>query len=511
MVQPPAQEGGGEAEARREVEEYLLRTNLESTLNKAVNDVISEMAEDPVLAVATRLRIVAPSARQISSVVCRCCRLAGALPAFEVDVSTGEGTFRGIARWPVVGDDEDSLQAADAMMAIALEGVHTSVCESLIGMDPALQGDADAKIVSEIAQLGLSDQAQRVVEFSFSTAVASAGAAQSGLRTCDHIASLMPGSGVAKLPLPSFTIAPCISLLPPFEAGGSISDCIAAGAAAHKAVMLESADEPLNVLERAIAAGARVVDSCPECRGSRLEVDVNGDELLSDSLYRLGEGREEDAEGMLLALQGWLERYPVATYANAFAKEHREAWLPKLRASAADICSKREQAAMAAMQEEQGADAPQESADPNQDAGEGGGEQQQHEGEVESESIYLGGDTSCCLQLALPANSEEDMDAAANTLVIKMGSSHTSTVTSCIQLASAARAKGWGIIVESASAGADPLPSDMEFAVHLAAGLQAGQVHGGSFVTSAHCAGLNELLRLEAQGLECVGQNFRLS
>ena len=112
----------------------------------------------------------------------------------------------------------------------------------------------------------------------------------------------------------------------------------------------------------------------------------------------------------------------------------------------------------------------------------------------------LGGDDACTLQLVGDVVCDTADDVAMfdeqktiNTLNLTL--SKGKTVSGALDLAKAAKSKGWGIVVSSETTTPE---TDDSFAAHFAVGVRAGQFKAGGLCGAEHLAKYNELLRISS-------------
>ena len=86
-----------------------------------------------------------------------------------------------------------------------------------------------------------------------------------------------------------------------------------------------------------------------------------------------------------------------------------------------------------------------------------------------------------------------DEQKTINTLNLTL--SKGKTVSGALDLAKAAKSKGWGIVVSSETTTPE---TDDSFAAHFAVGVRAGQFKAGGLCGAEHLAKYNELLRISS-------------
>lgn len=81
---------GSDQEDRREIEAYLDQHHLQAFIGDAVNDVVKERPQDPLVKLADALRACSDASRQIQKVQGRQILNGEGLPALEVEIRTGQ-------------------------------------------------------------------------------------------------------------------------------------------------------------------------------------------------------------------------------------------------------------------------------------------------------------------------------------------------------------------------------------------------------------------------------------
>lgn len=459
------------AKERAVIEGYLDEHGLEDALNCAVNAVVKERPDDPYLELGERLLKSSATAKTIAGVSSREI-LTHDGSAFEIVVWTSRGAFTAAAKGPL----ED-------------------LSDKLIGLDVTRQDLVDAAL----------DDVPAHARLAASVACCKAGARHSDLTVAEHIAQLCGGSSMA-LPMPGICAFedPDVMVVPKEastvrEALDAARDLLAripeaaeaAGFAAPRVgarggycVDLTATDR-LKLLEDA-AARAELTD--------KLAFALEGYLVADESLEQDGDN-DEDAEPppILYAVRdekvdytqltklylGLLSTFAIVTIHDPFYHKDLMAFFHL-----------KEKLDLAGLRASGQVDA----ADDDPDI-------------KDLDLKPVGGDDTCTLQLGgnRLCNTETDLDTyedqkTINTLVLTLAKG--GSVSGCVDLATKARTRGWGIVVA-----ADTQPDD-SFLAHLAVGLRAGQFQAGGLI-GCSLANYNELLRLAASDTPFVGSRYR--
>jgi enolase len=178
-----------------------------------------------------------------------------------------------------------------------------------------------------------------------------------------------------------------------------------------------------------------------------LSLDIAASEFGESGQYALGlDRRRLDRDGMIELLQGWLDRYPIASIEDPLAEDDRDGWIAFTRA-------------------------------------------------VGSRVQVIGDDylTTNAARVAAAAG-----ERACNAVLLKPN--QAGTVSETLAALRAAQAAGFGTIASARSGETEDVSI-----VHLAVGWNAGQLKVGSFARGERMAKWNEALRIE----EALGTRAR--
>lgn len=196
----------------------------------------------------------------------------------------------------------------------------------------------------------------------------------------------------------------------------------------------QSNEEALETLCRAIEKAGYVAG-----RDLAIALDVAASELRSGDRYRLSlDGVELDSEEMCERLLNWLDRYPIASIEDPFAEDDDDGWIAFSRAAGS--------------------------------------------------RVQIVGDDFLVTNAARISKAAER--SACNAALIKPN--QAGTVTETREALSAAKKAGMATIVSARSGETEDVTI-----VHLAAGLDAGQLKVGSFSRSERMCKWNEGIRIE--------------
>ncbi|CAM9156455.1 unnamed protein product [Choristocarpus tenellus] len=511
-------------EERREIEAYLDQHNLQAFLGDAVNDVVKERAEDPLVSLADALRASSKAARQILRVVARQVFNTEALPALEVEIATSLGIFRAAVSSGPFDGIETNHEGKGMLQAV--ECVHTVLAEKLVGKDPTQQGLLDQLLLQEPGT-----PANAVLATSM--ACCKAGAKHCGVEVFDHI-SLLANISEGGVALPVVSIINGGELAPgnlwvqdillvPIKATSTLS-CLNMFSKVHRTIA-KVAQEEGQTLNRGPRGGFSSsngsFDDLVECvltaitnsgfKGQLgLAIDVHASRLVTNAtdnttqhdgqFYDLSKfnptkpATTTTASDLMDTYIEWLRKYPIVTIVEPFAAIHSQA--------AKDLLAKGQEQLREQLREAQVS------------AEDGKGTTDLTPEEVPKgacNACGLGGDPTCFLQVVADAGVKSigDINLAndqriANTLLLTIRKGLT--VSGCIALAAKARDLGWGVVV----AGTDHMEKTHDtFVADLATGLKAGQVHLGGMGSAAALMTCCQMMRGEENGVMYLGKTFR--
>lgn len=179
-----------------------------------------------------------------------------------------------------------------------------------------------------------------------------------------------------------------------------------------------------------------------------IALDIAASEFGENGRYRLAlEGRELDSDAMAGMLAGWIDRYPIVSIEDPLAEDDAKGLAAFTRA-------------------------------------------------VGTRVQIVGDDFLVTNAARVKAAVEEK---ACNAVLLKPN--QAGTVTELREALRAAQAAGWGSIVSARSGETEDVAI-----VHIATGLNAGQLKVGSFARSERMAKWNEAVRIEETGLPFRGK-----
>lgn len=485
---------GNPASERAAVEAYLEEHGLEATLNDAVNEVVRIRPADPYLDLGSRLLASSEAANRVLGVgFCEVLDGRGRR-CLEVTVETQRGRFTAA----VPGEaPEEGLSA---------------LREAVEEADVTDQRSLDAKLASTTA-------APARAILACSMACCKAGARHKGLEVYEHLADLC--GETPSIPTPCVAIASGgrdaerpsqpfaeIALVPrassldealatalrvnarlPEKAGGSPY----VGRRGAYEIPGKSPGEVLDVLVAAIADDCDVQFALAAAASTFAE---RTDDAVLYDLSKFGDSEPRnvvEATGLVELYVALLAAYPICTLEDPFWAEDVPALL--LLKDKLDLAALRASGRI---------------HDAEDDGAKSGGK---NDNAVELDLKPVGGDASCTLQLAGNAvcRAPDDVDVyeeqkTVNTLCISPFKGKTTS--GCLDLASKARAAGWGIVVvdEDDDNGGE---TGEIFVAHLAVGVRAGLVKGGGLNRPTPV--YSELLRIAARedAPPFIGPDFR--
>ncbi|CAN0061526.1 unnamed protein product [Discosporangium mesarthrocarpum] len=513
-------------EERREIEAYLNQHSLQAFLGDAVNEVVKERPEDPLVSLADALRASSKSSRQILGVLARQVVNTEALPALEVEILTSQGIFSAVVS-PGSFDDFEEEKEGEGLLK-ATDSVNTVLAEKLLGVDTTQQAVIDQLLTQEP---GVPANAILAT----SIACCKAGAKHSALELFDHI-SILGNIAEGAVALPSVSIlnggqlAPGVLwvkdvLLVPLEAT-AISGCITIFSAVHRA--LSRAAEvggqrlirgprggfscPVGSFDELVACVLSAINACGledqiglavDVHASRLFTttvdDVTGDENCFYNLAKFDPGADAhpiSKEDLLDMYTDWLQKYPIRTIVEPFAAVDSQT-TKELLARGQELLEAKFPEAGGGQEEGEATSAQ--------------GNQPEKVAEAGGTPSGLGGDEKFILQIVADAGISTITDItsaneqrAANAIFLSLGKG--ATVSGCIALATKARELGWGIVVGGTG---DNEGSPDHFVADFATGLRAGQIHLEGLGSASAVAACCQMLRMEGRGVKCPGPMFR--
>lgn len=486
---------------RQIIETYMQEHGLETTLNDVVNQIVKTRPLDPYVKLGQSLLRSSETANAITGVDAREILSGAGSPALEVEISTQQGEFRASTTIGPYDDDDDRFggrglkKAADSVRAI--------LAEKLLSVDVTNQEAIDATLSGE-------DAAPANAVLACSMACCRAAAKHGGLPLHEHLSALA-AVGPGMLPMPSVAVVNGGG----YGTGGPFPfeevSVVPVGARSF-----EDAVDVVAAIHRAIPAACEAAGLPKPGLGSRGGYAVSGDAP--------GDVIKVVHEAMKLSGMDEQAKIAVDTCAPAFAKQHEEeeettvydfshfcAGEPRAPPKSADEMVEtymellmaypimtvedpflgKDVFAFLKLKERLDLEAARAAEPADVDSG-------------DQDAILrlepLGGDDACTLQLAgdLVCENTDDIEKfdeqkTVNTLTLTLKKGKT--VTGAIELAKAARARGWGIVVAAETESGE---TDEAFSAHFATGLRCGQFKAGGFAGGEHLAKYNELLRIAA-------------
>lgn len=204
-----------------------------------------------------------------------------------------------------------------------------------------------------------------------------------------------------------------------------------------------SNEEALDTLVRAIERAGFVPG-----KEVAIALDIAASEFGANGRYRLAlEGRELDSDALVQMLLDWLDRYPIVSIEDPLAEDDAKGFAAFTRAAGS--------------------------------------------------RVQIVGDDFLVTNAGRVAAAVEAK--SCNAVLLKPN--QAGTVTELCAALQTAQAAGWGSIVSARSGETEDVAI-----VHLAIGLNAGQLKVGSFARSERMAKWNEAVRIEEQGLPFRGR-----
>ncbi|CAI5511948.1 unnamed protein product [Closterium sp. Naga37s-1] len=209
------------------VQEYLDRHKLSLRIEEAVNAAVRAKTDEPIAFIARHLQRAAPSV--ILTVKGRMVLDARGEPTVEAEVGSHRGKFRASVPTGVTSGIYEAVEVRDGDegeffgrgVQRAVGNVSEAIAAAVVGRDPREQGEIDRLMAAELDQTDNKGELGANAILAVSLAVCRAGAAERELPLHEYIASLAavphPSLPVPELALLSGALTPSSAASPPFH------------------------------------------------------------------------------------------------------------------------------------------------------------------------------------------------------------------------------------------------------------------------------------------------------
>ncbi|CAI5457748.1 unnamed protein product [Closterium sp. Yama58-4] len=480
------------------VQEYLDRHKLSLRIEEAVNAAVRAKSDEPIAFIAQHLQRAAPSV--ILSVKGRMVLDARGEPTVEAEVGSHRGKFRASVPTGVTSGIYEAVEVRDGDEGLflgrgvqrAVGNVSDAIAAAVVGRDPREQGEIDRLMAAELDQTDNKGELGANAILAVSLAVCRAGAAEREIPLHEYIASLAalphPSLPVPEFALLSGALTPSSAASPPFHSlsilplgastfseavriGAEVQHCLQALAAERfgsAAAALVTGDGSLGLPLGSIRDGLQLLTSAVAKAGHTEKVKISvhaalGGRVTDEGHYDLGMQQEQ------LQLDGSADI--SMTSANSSSLE--QVTVQQLIDVYQQLCSE-----FPIVSIEDPFD--QEDFDATQALSEAGFTQ------------VVGNDllVSNAKRLAQAIERRTCSGIAVKLPLI-------GTLSEALEVAKAARAAGWTVVV----AGGVGRQGDTEdcMLADVAVGMGAQRIKAGGVCRGERCAKYNQLLRIEEE------------